>query len=77
MNDNTAILSNAGLRDGDTLNIKILVAPLPGQQTSTATAPLNELLPSKSQGNDGAVATQNGFIILRVKNYMMDKKDNH
>jgi hypothetical protein len=62
INEDTITLSSAGLRDGDTLNIKILDTPI--QQTTAA--PLLHESTSNPPTNNEAVATQNGYIVLRV-----------
>lgn len=53
--DNSITLKDAGLRDGDTLNIKILdIVPTPIQKENITTI------------KEGIVETPSGFLTLRV-----------
>lgn len=61
-NDTNATLTHAGLRDGDTLNIKVLDTVAPQQQFNASTTPSSTVNTLK----EGSVQTANGVLQLRV-----------
>ncbi|GAN05304.1 OTU-domain-containing protein [Mucor ambiguus] len=65
-NDMKMDLKNAGLRDGDTLNIKLVDTPTPQQQQPSSTT--NDSTPSGTLKalKEGSVQTVNGVLQLRL-----------
>ncbi len=58
ISDDTIIIQNSGLRDGDTLNVKIVGNSTP-QEPPNAVSQVQNL-------REGVVQTSNGFLTLRV-----------
>lgn len=59
-------LKAAGLRDGDTLNIKMVDVPIPQQQQPPSTATINAPSGALNALKEGSVQTVNGVLQLRV-----------
>lgn len=65
-NDMNMDLKAAGLRDGDTLNIKMVDVPIPQQQQPPSTATINAPSGALNALKEGSVQTVNGVLQLRV-----------
>ena len=59
-------LKTAGLRDGDTLNIKLVDTPIPQQQQPASTATTHAPSGAPIALKEGSVQTVNGVLQLRV-----------